>query len=228
MKTSTISKPTAECLHDFTSRFPRSQELMEFVQIRPNTEAMWRLHGIMPNGETLLRLQFFLMYRGYCLSEFDGLDKTIWDLSRCIALSVISSEEIKKRFSFPHAKDFYRYVRKENVPGPEKRRIMEQIIGEHAEALAIAHGKMIDSVSTTSTIIATPMPKGAGVGGNNLLAEFSEACEKVLALGKQLLDGPVEQRIEMRKQLGTGREPKLHLTREILTKLLREKTGHES
>lgn len=219
------SGTTQECLADYFRRFDNTKPLKKFVDVGSDTIARWKSHGTLSTGETLLRLQYFLTSVGYSLTEFEDLPKPLIELGKCIVLNVLGVEDVAKRLDLCDARAIYAYFRKDVKVPPMKEKIMESILLDYQAGMNVILSDRMKDVPKISTSTNAISPQG-----ELLINQFSLACEKVKELGQQLLDGPVELRVNMRIKMGTGREPALHTTWEALNKLnklLREETKHE-
>jgi len=215
---------TQECLVDYFKTCGSSKALAKFVGVEAKTERRWRTGETVPVGETMLRLQYFLIFSGYHLVEFNNLPECLVLLGIYIALDIVNIEDVGKKMGLYEHKRIYEYFRKEVGIVPEKEEIIIQILSENNGTLL----SVLNSENSKYGSVFGPKKLNTDPSlDNKILEEFSEACKKVRELGKKLLDGRVEIRIAMRDKMGTGPEPKLQLTWETLNMLLREKTIYE-
>lgn len=217
------SAPTAECLADFFRRFGRCQAFIDFVGISSQTENTWRLHGTVTTGENLLSVRCFLHLCGYQVSELEQAIPSVFETGLCIALRCTTLVEVARRLSMPRRKDFYRYF--DGVqPSIERNRILREIVVEHEK---VRRGKLSDLYRRSPSGLLSN-EYGESIGDRtDLITSFSKACDQVRMFGKSLLEGGRAQRDAMRMKMGSGAEPLLHCTWEVLNNLLNEKTNRK-
>lgn len=219
MKKHITKGTTRECLADFFSRFGVSERLIKFVQITPNSEERWRLGMNMPIGENLLRTQYFLQFVGYELEEFNGLPSDLIAVGKCIVLNILTVDHVTKTIGMDQSKRFFEYFRRERSVVPEK---LESMI-----KLWTPNAILIEEKSSQICLGLHSVHAERNAEPDPVVEEFSQACRIVRERGKQLLDGPIEKRNKMRRIMGVGKEPPLHLTWETINLLLKERTEHE-
>ncbi len=212
--------PTAKCLADFFRRFGRCQTLIDFAKITDSTEARWRLLEKVPSGENLLSVRYFLDICGYSVSELEQARPSVKEVGLCVALRCITLAELAGRLSMPHSKDFYCYF---HGVHPSSKRVL--IMDEIVEACRESRKKLEDDLRRCLSREVRDEVNGVTVEANtDLISSFSNACDQVRMLGNVLLNGGRAQRDEMRRRMGSGSEPPLHCTWEVLNNLLNEKT----
>ncbi len=211
------------CLADFFRRFGKSKALIEFAKVTPDTEGTWRNHRVMPEGETLLRVRCFLRQCGYEVAELN-VSPELLEVAQCIANDCISVEKVAERLSITKPRQFFRYFRGIS-PSLERTDTLKAIAAECRQGLQARVCDLQRQLEVENIIRPTP-PALVHNGSirSELIKEFASACEKVFTSGRLLLVGPRAQRDEMRNCIGSGSEPLLHCTWEVLNKLLNENT----
>jgi hypothetical protein len=211
---------TQECLEDYLREKQNATELASFVKVQLDTVYRWAgSTKIMPTGGNLLRLQYFLIYSGYRLTEFDSLSKDLIDLGHCFVLNIVSLPELVQRKLIDRTERFFTYFQATRTFSPEKMEIVRQINLEHCEQLNNRLHLINYQVSSTESGETDELLKS--------IEELSDSCKSVRRLANLFLKGSKGNRIEMRNRLGTGEKPVLHEAWTALKQLLKEDTVYE-
>lgn len=217
-----ISGKARDCLADFFKRFGRQEALWKFTKVVPQTEGTWRLGKAIPTGDTYLRVLYFLDLIGYKVGEIEeNISSELRILGQCIAMDLLSVEWVAHQCGL-HTRHLYRYFRGENKSSPLRNSQFTAIVEPHTEALEKA---LVNAKSELKGLglFVTKTTSESVVMSNEDMINFSNACMKVREFGQKLLDGDVQNRIEMRRRMCEGRDPELQLTWQVLNSLLNER-----
>ncbi|MDE2188667.1 MAG: hypothetical protein KGJ35_02990 [Patescibacteria group bacterium] len=202
----------AECLDCFKKCGGKLDTLAQFTKAPRNTVCRWN-NDRLPLGETMLRLQHFFSVVDYSVDVFKNMDPALIKLGRCIAFDLVSTDDVVRETGFKDAKNLLACLRGAAGISQAKLEIIKGICVKN-------HFLLLNAVAAFQVKYHLG---SSGKPHSDLIADFAKACEQVRLFGNQLLDGPIEGRIEMRKKMGQGsNEPPLHLTWEVLNKLLKE------
>jgi len=209
---------TKGCLEDYFERFKTSEVLAEFAKVTPKTERRWR-HGEMePQGETLIRIRYFLAFLGYDQKELREIPEPVKEIGQCIALDLITVDEATKEVEAIYRQRLFGYLRGEVGMSKDKLDLFAALNNRLSQT---RKQKADELAKTLQEKVGLPIQKSAL--NHSLIEKFAGACRQVREMGNQLLAGPVRYRIAMRQKIGVGSEPELHLTWEVLNKLLNER-----
>jgi len=217
----------SECLGHFLSRHEKTHVLHEFAKVKQPAQRRWSL-GTLPDGKVYLRVLIFLDFIGYEIDEIKSIPSEILEVSRCIAFGVVDSAFIENQLSIEKCR-FVRYVTEFKKVPEEKMLILRRIIKDSNIALLEAIQKKRDELDPTFFVDKVVEEVGTSVCVSTRvddIEKFASACEVIRDIGKRLLDGPEEIRKNLRRSMNDGQDSKLHLTWEVLHRILKEKRGN--
>lgn len=84
--------------------------IADFTKVTSATVLSWIEQGIHPKGETLIRLQHFMVNRGYPLESLKQVPAPAYKLGQLIAFDVLSVDELVARLGYSNATALYRVV----------------------------------------------------------------------------------------------------------------------
>lgn len=221
----TNGKTTEVCFRDFVERFEQGKLVIPYhVEITQITVARWIKDGFNAGGEIALKVRYFLKLVGYDVLEINILPDVIKDLGMCIFLGMVCVKTVAEEISTTE-NQILRYFHTTGRVEPSPARVsllenyLDPLLGIALKQWRIKEVEVKSKLGITQTSPEEPKE----INEEYSLDDFSKACSRVLSMGRVLLDGPPERRMEMRKEIGQGREPLLHLTWEVLNSLLSER-----
>jgi hypothetical protein len=228
MKEKLMSGTTKECLADFFKRFGKNEVFEEFVGAAYKAEARWRLQGLLPVGMYLIRVQHFLGLIGYQVKELQ-VPRPFFLLGQCFACKIVDVEALGKELNIKVTR-LYEYIWGGVTPTEGRMNQISQVVAKNGLALmtylsehSAVHKSFFESDSVVIELEEIKNDSVNNATDSILIADFGAVCELVREIGQKLLDGPVGLRDAMRLQMGQGSNPPLHLTWEVLNKLLYER-----
>ncbi len=212
---------TQDCLDDYLREAHNDiTEIVKFVYVQRRSVGRWTdSEKGLPTGGNLLRLQYFLIYSGYKLTEFDGLSKDLIDLGHCWVLGIVTIQELIQKQLIDRPERLFPYFQSTRTFSSEKMGIVKQIVSEHYDELK---KRLAPSTSESSSVVASE-----SVELEDSILKLQEACQSIKKLSDQFLVGSKEDRIKMRNRLGTGEKPVLHEAWKATRSLLAEETVYE-
>jgi hypothetical protein len=218
-----------QCLADFFQRFGKTEALWKFAGVSSDTETQWRLHGIIPTGRIYIRVLFFLELIGYDLLELKKIPECVVNVSRCVAFNVTSLEEIDKKLLCGE-KGLFRYLYGERKPLYGRAEILSVLASEHQTNLLKVIGEKkleFKSLMIKSDRIS-PDENNSTLDQTvtQLIEAFAASCDNIRNIGAKLLDGNPEWRKALRRHMNKPESPELHLTWDVIHKLMKERQGN--
>jgi hypothetical protein len=209
----------ANCYSHFKQHGGSLEALAQFTKAPRNTVRRWNKDRL-PLGEASIRLQYFLLMQDYSLIGFRTMNQTLFRLGQCIAFDLVSCDSVVQATGFYNERNLFACFRGTSGISRAKLEIIERMCEKHQ---LIIPSKIADFTARYRPGSSDkPSIHSSARFDAHLIENFAAACETVRKFGNKLLDGPIEDRIEMRKKMGQGGEPPLHLTWEVLNKLLSE------
>jgi hypothetical protein len=219
-----------QCLDDYFKRFGRTPEIKEFTRASNNTETRWRCRGGNPEGDTALRLIIFLELCGYRLKELESVPIEVLSVARCVALGIISIESVCTKLE-NRPSDFLYYLRGKIGVSRKRWLILRDIAKENEAKLAAVippHQKKYSRLLIAEQTPPSTSPEKEKVLDADVpedINRFSAACACIREIGTSFLAGPDGPRRELRSHMNKS-EPELHLTWDVLHKLMKERKHH--
>ena len=209
----------ANCYMHFKQHGGSLKALAQFTKAPWETVRRWNKDRL-PLGEVSIRLQYFLLMQDYSLIGFKNMNPILFRLGQCIAFDLVSCDSVVQETGFSNERNLFSCLRGTSGISRVKLEIIERICAKHQ---SIIPNKIADfAMRYRPGSSDKPSIHSSARSDAHLIENFAAACEAVRKFGNRLLDGPIEDRIEMRKKMGQGSEPPLHLTWEVLNKLLSE------
>ena len=207
------------CYMHFKQHGGNLKALAEFTKAPWDTARKWNKKRL-PLGEVSIRLQYFLLMQDYSLIGFKNMNPVLFNLGQCIAFDLVSSDSVVQATGFADERNLFACFRGTSGISRTKLEIIKHICAKHQPML---QSKTADFMTKYRLASSRGSAANQSTSPNtHLIENFAAACETVRKFGNQLLVGLIEDRIEMRKKMGQGIEPPLHLTWEVLNKLLSE------
>jgi hypothetical protein len=217
---------TSDCLLDFFSRFGRVEALWKFTKVDSQTETRWRKNRTVPYGENLMRVMYFLDLVGYQVEELEKVSAELLELGRCISYDVITTDSVCKELNMD-VQALYRYFRRGMAPSDERISAFAAIVSRNKAALDQVVSKRKKELQPFNISNAgLPAASKESPASNDLseavIAKFETHCAGIREFGGQLLNGPKEARVAMRRKMCEGLKPELQAAWQVLNNLLRE------
>lgn len=232
-----INGTTEECLkHYFRHYGDRDRMILgRFAKVSAHTMYRWSKNRNLPEGETKLRLRVYLSLVGYQPTEWEDSGPMLTNAAQCFVFELITMQMFIDAMKLPDASTFLKFYR---APGmiESRSKALAELVAKHDEARKVCFEKHREEllrklkirIKSPHQIIQGHVPAGTQVLNDlqdveSIIEGFISACTTVRTLAEKLLSGSVDARIEMRRRMRQSGKPMLHVTWDIIEKLLKEK-----
>lgn len=108
------------------------KELAEFCRVTQGTSLSWLEGAPLPKGDNLIRLQHFLINRGFPVGEMDDLPAPAYKLGQLIAFDVVSVDDVVRILRYTNTTAVYKVVQGAGLVS-DRFELLERLVDDHSE-----------------------------------------------------------------------------------------------